>query len=139
MKIIQPISLAALCFCFGTGLLHAADAAVAAKAADQPAVTGDLNGVKVIPVADAIKAAVQSTPGKATKVTLTAPNGNAVYAVEIPGSDGSVATVLVDAVGGQVAGSSVVFPTKNAAAGAANATPPAAGSRKARGEKDDDD
>jgi hypothetical protein len=138
MKIIQPLGLAALCICLVTVHVHAADA-TGAKAADQPALTDDLNGAKLIPIADAIKTAVTATPGKATKVTLTAPSGKAVYAVEIPGTDGSVTTVLIDALGGLVAGNSVAYPAKNATEGVSKTAPPTAGSRKARGEKDDDD
>ncbi len=137
MKTIHPRGLAAILFCLATAHLGAGED-VSPKPAD-PAVTVDLGAVKVIPIADAIKAAVQATPGKVTKVTLAAPDGKAVYQVEIPGADGSVTTVQVDAAGGQVTGNSVVYPAKKGSEPPAKAGTPPPGGRKARGEKDDDD
>jgi uncharacterized membrane protein YkoI len=117
-------------------------AAMDAPASAQPAATpepADLAKLKIVPVGDAIKAAVAATPGKVAKVTLEAKAGVAVYAVEIPATDNSTTTVLVDGASGKVTGSSVEFGAKKPAAPAANGTPAPGGKRQPRGEEEDDD
>ena len=124
---------------FAAALLAAPAFALAATdaTAAKPA-SADLAALKIVPVADAIKAAVAANPGPVAKVTLEAKAGAAVYAVEIPGANNAVTTVQVDAISGRVTGSSTEFGAKKS--GEAGAKGGEAGTKgKPRGKEDDDD